>query len=470
MNNKKIFILIPDGLGLRNFAYTSFYENALKNEFEIVFWNNTSFPISELGFQELKTEIPKPHPLTDVYKNAKVHVEFNLNIKKTKDKVYNNYRFPFSYSNFKNSIKSIFVHLIILTHSSQKGLLRIRRKINESERKTFYYHQSLLTLKKEKPAMVFCTNQRHISTIAPLLAAKELGIPTAVCIFSWDNLPKAMLVVETDYYFVWSNHMKNELLFYYPYILPKQIFITGSLQFEIHYNKSKLFTREDFFIKYGLNLNKKYICFTGDDITTSPDDPNYLEDLALAIEKLNKRNFNLGIIFRRCPVDFSDRYNIVLKKYSHIIVSINPLWKPLSEAWNTILPTKEDGQLLSNIAEHSEMVVNIGSSTVFDFIAHKKPTGYFRYNQKKQLNNNWDIYKCYQFVHFRSMPSQKAVVWFDNPSDIAENIIEVLSKSQETINEAQLWFEKINQHPVEEASTRYLNAIQEIITNSESNK
>jgi hypothetical protein len=36
-------------------------------------------------------------------------------------------------------------------------------------------------------------------------AAQELGIPTATFIFSWDNLPKATLVLEPDYYFVWSD-------------------------------------------------------------------------------------------------------------------------------------------------------------------------------------------------------------------------------------------------------------------------
>jgi hypothetical protein len=33
-----------------------------------------------------------------------------------------------------------------------------------------------------------------------LLAAQQLGIPTATFIFSWDNLLKATMVVETDYY------------------------------------------------------------------------------------------------------------------------------------------------------------------------------------------------------------------------------------------------------------------------------
>jgi hypothetical protein len=41
------------------------------------------------------------------------------------------------------------------------------------------------------------------------------------------------MVVETDYYFVWSSHMKQELLYYYPYINDDQIIITGTPHLKI---------------------------------------------------------------------------------------------------------------------------------------------------------------------------------------------------------------------------------------------
>ena len=240
MSNNKIFILLPDGIGLRNFAYSSFYSLGKSQGFDIFFWNNTPFPLSDLGFNEIKIENAKTHPLTDIYKNVKIQVELNLNIKKTKDKVYKSYRFPFSYSTLKNTIKSIAVQALTIFYSSQSGLTKIRNKMNKEERKTLYYQQSLKTLKREQPALVFCTNQRPVLAVAPLLAAKDLGIPTACFIFSWDNLPKATMVVDTDYYFVWSTHMKKELLFYYPSINADQVFVTGTPQFEPHFDKSKL--------------------------------------------------------------------------------------------------------------------------------------------------------------------------------------------------------------------------------------
>ncbi|QBZ97901.1 CDP-glycerol glycerophosphotransferase family protein [Flavobacterium sangjuense] len=462
MSDKKIFILLPDGLGLRNFGYTDFYKKSADNNSEIIFWNITQFPLTDLGYKELKISNAKLHPLTDFYKSAKVQVEFNLNIKKTKDKVYNRYRFPFRYNTVKSAVKSGLINFLTLTHSTNWGLVRIRKKINESERKTLYYHESLTTLEREKPAIVFCTNQRHITTVAPLLAAKDLGIPTATFIFSWDNLPKATMVVETDYYFVWSDYMKDELLFYYPYIKPEQVIVTGSPQFEMHFDKNNLLPKEEFFRQNGLDLSKKYICFSGNDETSSPDDPKYLIDIAEAVRKLNAQGNNIGIIFRKSPVDFSGRFDFILEKYSEEVVFVDPLWKAMSTAWNSILPTIKDDVLFSNLVEYSELLITIGSSTVFDFTAHNKPTAYLRYNQQEQLDKKWDIHKCYSYVHFRSMPSQEVVFWIDNPEEISAAILNAVSNNKRNLDQAQKWFERINQHPPQLASERIWNAINEI--------
>ena len=49
MHNKKVFILLPDGIGLRNFAFTNFYKIGIESGFDITFWNNTPFNLTELG-------------------------------------------------------------------------------------------------------------------------------------------------------------------------------------------------------------------------------------------------------------------------------------------------------------------------------------------------------------------------------------------------------------------------------------
>jgi len=466
MPDKKIFILLPDGVGLRNFAFSNFYEIGLEKDFDITYWNNTPFDLAGLGFNEIKINNAKSNPLTDSYKNARKHIELNLNIKKEKDHVYDTYRFPFSYKNIKIALKSYIARFLISLYNSEKGLSKVREKIKNGEKKTDFYKDCLKTLEIERPDFVFCTNQRPVLAIAPILAAKELKIPTGTFIFSWDNLPKATMVVETDYYFVWSEHMKSELLKYYSYINENQIFVVGTPQFESHFDKNSIIDKVEFFNKYKLDLNKKYICYSGDDITTCPDDAQYLADVADALRKINEENTNsLGIIFRRCPVDFSNRYDKVLERNKDLIVSIDPNWKKIGEEWNTVLPTKDDVSLLANTIYHTEMVVNLGSSMVFDYICFKKPCAFINYDVPNRIDKNWSVSKIYNYIHFRSMPDKKSVIWLNSANEIVDKIKSGLEQNDEIVQNAQKWFEIINQHSPEKASNRIWQAIESIADN-----
>lgn len=459
----KIVILLPDGIGLRNFAYSEFHTLGEKENFDLVFWNNTPFDLKTLGFAEIKIGNSKSHPLTETYKNARKQIELNLNIRRTKDRVYDTYRFPFSYNTLKKAIKSSVTQLMTFTHSSQYGLTCIRKKIIRKERKTLYYNQCLETLQKERPALVFCTNQRPMTAIAPLLAAQELGIPTATFIFSWDNLPKATMVVETDYYFVWSDLMKKELLFYYPYLKEEQVFVTGTPQFESHFDKAKIVSREDFFKQHHLDVNKKYICYSGDDVTTCPDDPKYLEDVAKAIRELNKKGHSLGIVFRHCPADFSNRYDTVLDEYKEVITPIAPLWEKIGDGWNTVLPTQADVDLQMNTITYTELVINLGSSMVFDYVAHDKVCAFINYDVSHKKILDWSVKKIYNYVHFRSMPNHKSVLWIDSPEAIDGIIENAIATDSLVVENARKWFEIINQHPPQEASKRIWEAIKQIV-------
>jgi hypothetical protein len=463
MQKNKIFILLPDGIGLRNFAYTNFYEIGIQNDFEIIYWNNTSFNLNELGFSEIKIKNAKTNLLTDIYKNARKEIELNGNKRHSKDSVYDDYKFPYSYKTFKLAAKSLFTKAISKIYASPKGLQKVRQKIKKLERKTNYYNSCLQTLKNEKPDFVFCTNQRPITGIAPILAARDLGIPTATFIFSWDNLPKATMVLDTDFYFVWSDFMQKELLFYYPYINKNQVLVTGTPQFENHFKKNNIISRDEFFNNHHLDANKKYICYSGDDITTCPDDSQYLEDVAVAIQKLNENGHDLGIIFRRCPVDFSNRFDVVLEKFQEIITPIAPKWERKGEMWNTILPTAKDILLLSNTIAHTEFVINLGSSMVFDYASQNKPCFFINYDVKNKLLKNWSVKKIYNYVHFRSMPSKNAVIWLNNSDEIADKIEKTLINSTDVVENAKDWFKIINKPMPELASFRIWGDIKNIL-------
>ncbi len=439
---KKVFVFFPDGVGLRNFAFTDFKTIGEKMGFDITYWNNTVFSLEEnLGFQELKIENHSIHSLTPIYSRVRKRIELSLSRDKFNDDVYPTYKFPLNYKGIKNCFKSVYTSVLIGLNTSEAGLKRIRKKINALERKNPKYRYCKSQLETHKPDMVFCTTQRATQSISALLAAKDLGIPTAAFVYSWDNVPKAMQVVETDYYFVWSDLMKSQVLQYYPFIKEDQIFVTGTPQFEPHYDTSLRLSREVFFKEYGLDMSTRYICFSGDDETTSPLDQFYLEDLAMAIRSLNTKGYNLGIIYRKCPVDFTDRYNNIIENYSDVIKVLDPIWKQVGERWNEVLPEKDDFKMLYNVCEHSEMVTNVCSSTVFDFVAHNKPCIYYNYEQPQLKKGIRDIGQNYKYVHFRSMPSDRAAVFCTDKKDLEGLVQHILDGKLSNVPECKKWYQ-----------------------------
>ncbi len=461
---KKIFIFLPDGVGLRNFAFTKFIEIGESDGFEIQYWNNTSFSLNEsLGYKEIKIENNNLHPLTPIYSRARKRIELNISRDKFDDDVYPTYKFPLNYKGLKNALKSIYTSILIGLNSSEKGVERIRNKINKLERKNPKYQYCKAQLEEHKPDLIFCTTQRSTQSISALLAAKDLGIPTVAFVYSWDNVPKAMQVVETDYYFVWSDHMKQQVLQYYPFVKENQVIVTGTPQFEPHYYKELIKKKEDFFKKYNLDISKKYICFSGDDETTSPLDQYYLEDLANAVRNLNSKGENLGIIYRKCPVDLTNRYNKVLDANKDIIVAIDPLWNPVGNRWNQVMPTKEDVGMLVNVCYHSELVTNVCSSTVFDFVVHNKPCIYFNYEQPQLKKGIRDIGQNYKYVHFRSMPSQEAAVFCTDKKKLEGTINNVLKGNISNVKEGLKWYEVIVGKTPTLASEKIWKTIKKII-------
>lgn len=439
---KKVFVFFPDGVGLRNFAFTNFKEIGERMGFDIQYWNNTVFSLKDnLGFNEVKIDNHKIHPLTPLYSRARKHIELNVSQKKFKDSVYETYKFPLNYDGIKNGIKTLFIKALIGLNNSEKGLIRIRKRIDKLERNTTKYAYCKEQLLKYQPDLIFCTTQRATQSISALLAAKDLGIPTVAFVYSWDNVPKAMQVVETDYYIVWSDLMKSEILKYYPFVKEQQVFVAGTPQFEPHYDRNLLQTRKEFLKQYNLDIHKKYICFSGDDQTTSPLDQYYLEDLATVVRSLNLKGHNLGIIYRKCPVDFTDRYDTVIKENCDIIKVLDPIWEQVGTQWNEVLPTKEDFKMLYNVCEHSEFVTNVCSSTVFDFVAHDKPCIYYNYEQPQLKKGIRDIGQNYKYVHFRSMPSDKAAVFCTDKKDLEGQVKSIIDDYLSNVSEGKQWFE-----------------------------
>ncbi|WP_438968720.1 UDP-glycosyltransferase [Nonlabens sp.] len=463
MVNKKIVVLLPDGICLRNYVYTDFAAIAKSQNLDLIFLNNTSVDLRMYGLNSMPWPKIKLHKFTDSLKNALKINELTWFENKFDNPIYREYIFKNNKRGCKNYIKNSITKLFITSNPNEKSILEIREKIKSQERKTQYYKSWKLMLEDLQPDLVFSTSQRSAAAIASLEAAKELGIQTVCSVFSWDNLPKSTLLVEASHYFVWSDHMKEELATYYPFTKACNTYVTGTGQFENHYKQESVIEKAEFYNRFNLDLETTYICFSGDDITTSPYDPIYLEDVAQAVTQLNSNGLKLGIIFRRCPVDFSNRFDTIVDAYSDVITKIDPAWEMRGSSWDEKLPLLEDGKLQASIVHYTAFVMNIGSSMVFDYVIHDKPCVYFNYNPAEIVPLKKDVNVIYNYVHFKSMTSPDAVVWINNKKELKSKMEVLLSNPKATVHAAQEWFNKIVASPQRDASQRIVNSLIDIL-------
>ena len=445
----RIAILLPDGVGLRNFIYSDFISKLEAAGNEVYVWNGTVFPVNELGYREIPL-CGKINPKTDIIKNVRKKYELRRSYRLTENPIYLDYEFKVPlFKSLRGFIKKVLSLPYSINGFNRANNGWFAKQMDDSERKTAYYQMCKKKLMDYGIDKVFCTNQRHIKTVAPIVAAKDLGLPTSTFIFSWDNLPKGTMVVNTDKYYVWSDYMKKELIFYYPYIKEDDIIIVGTPQFMPHFDENMIIGREEFFESLSLEANKKYLCFSGDDVTTSPYDQLYLRDIAEQVKLYNSlHNENYAILFRRCPVDFSGRYDEIVKEYSDVIFLAEPLWENRGTGWNCAMPTLEDQKLLVNTIHHSILTINVGSSIVFDAVCHQSPTCYIDYNPIG-CGPGWTINKVYKYIHFRSMPSDKVVYWLKSDHDLAFILDSLDNTSAKVVNEAQRWFKVICDYPID---------------------
>ncbi len=460
MKKNKILMIFPDGIGIKNYLYSDLIKN-LKNKSKLFFWSTLPkeafddvAKLHEIEIDLCKIKLEKENFATRFLRESSTYSRILCNAKlKNNDSILLNW----NKNNKSIKLRILYFFAEILGFWASKKysrILKIEKIISITWKKSIInkYRKQLQEL---NPSTIFITHQRVAGLMPMCIAAKELGIKVVAIIYSWDNLPKARLAIKADKYLVWSNYMKNEMYDYYPEINQENVIVTGTTQFEFYLQKERLVSKDDFAKKYNLNPNKKWVCFSGDDVLTSPFDDKYLQDFAIAISDI-EINLRPQIIFRRCPVDFSDRYNQVLNEHQDLIFQINPIWT-FNNSWGTNFSKIADLDLMTNLGHHCEFVVNIGSTMAHDFSIFDKPCFYFNYDIVK--SEFWSTALIYKFQHFRSLDGIDAVGWFNSKDEIGFKVKNILKNSNAYATQRKIWTQKIIKHPLNENSSLIANEL-----------
>lgn len=451
-----LLLLFPDGVGVRNYLYSEVFKE-IKDDL-VLFHNfdsetikvikeNTS--ISDQIIIPVYKESVKEKFLRELICLSRLY----YNAEKVDNKAVLDY-WNWNQKTFSKKVFYKLIQRIAPFFKDYSRILKLEEKYQIAIRQNTFYDEVKVILKKVQPKVIFCSHQRSLKAATIFAAATDLKITNITVIYSWDNLPKARMALRADKYLVWSAYMKKEMELYYSEISTKSIHITGSPQFEFYDNANNIIDKEIFYQKYNLDPNKKIICYSGDDTLTSPDDPSYLNDIAAEIINANLQD-EYQILLRRCPVDFSGRFESVVNKYKNLIKEAVPVWHfNSSKEWSAVYPSIEDVKLLVSTAFYSDIVVNVGSTMAFDFAMFNKPCVFINYDQENKKVKDWSVKTIYQFQHFRSMPDKNAVVWLNS----REEIIEKLTLTKSCSLEMAQW-KKIVLEDYKSASTKIRESI-----------
>jgi len=464
----KIVLLVPDGVAVRNYIYSDFIQELHQANFEVVLYHQIPTP----AIQEIKKiqgnliseylRIPdfKERIISRILRESIAYARLLQN----SNKLQNNTIMLFWNGKSKEFKRTVLLRISVLLgfciSKNYSWILKLENWYEDSILKHPTTKIIEAELAKINPDYILNLHQRAVTTAPMIALAKKKGIKNGTVIFSWDNIPKARLISKYDSYFVWSNWMQSEMELLYPEIKSETIKVVGTPQFEFYFKEQFQLIKEEFFTTYNLDINKKTVCFSAND-ASSPYEALYLEDLCESLMRIEEPN-RPQILFRKCPVDVSNRFDVVLNKYSQLVISIDPDWRIASALENTfteIYPSFSDISLLVNTVLHSDMVVNLGSTMAHDFAVYNKPCLYLNYDPVNP--STFKVKDVYGFQHFKSMAGIVPVGWINNRLDFKEKILQALDDSETTGPDRLQWMQKIVQHPLHNNSK---NLVQEIST------
>jgi hypothetical protein len=185
-------------------------------------------------------------------------------------------------------------------------------------------------------------------------SARKLGIRSALCVASWDNLTsKGLIRVVPDHVIVWNEAQAAEARTLHG-VPADRITVTGAQTFDRWFAMRPTRTREEFCRRAGLNPDRPYLLYTGSSVFIAPEEVPFAERWLLALRQSGEpRLAQLGALFRPHPANSRQWHTFDLASFPNAAV-----WPPIGTDPNSA-GFKED---FFESVYYSEGVVGINTS------------------------------------------------------------------------------------------------------------
>lgn len=134
--------------------------------------------------------------------------------------------------------------------------------------------------------------------------ARRLGVRSALCVASWDNLTsKGLIRVLPDHVVVWNEAQQREASLLHG-VPEDRIVVTGAQPFDRWFDRGPSRSREDFCRRVGLDPSRPFVLYVGSSVFIAPDEVPFAERwrcaLAAAAEPAVR---DAGVLLRPHPAN-----------------------------------------------------------------------------------------------------------------------------------------------------------------------
>jgi len=154
----------------------------------------------------------------------------------------------------------------------------------------------------------------HLLLVTPLVelgsqqvdyvkSARRLGVRSALCVASWDNLTsKGLIRVTPDHVVVWNESQKLEAATLHG-VRPEQVVVTGAQLFDRWFDAKPSRTREEFCRLVGLDPARRFVLYVGSSMFIAPDEVPFVERWLAALRRAEAARTPVSVLFRPHPAN-----------------------------------------------------------------------------------------------------------------------------------------------------------------------
>jgi len=403
-SQQKVLLIFPRGEAIRNFIYSGCVEELRKNAYVVI--------ISVIPNVEIETLLRQN--CDELYELKETHIPYFIGyLWDFLDIAHGKWLWSkaaewrwklrdIEAKTFSKKIKRIAKKIFVFPFANRLGvefLASIESFCCQKISPDKYY---LSLLKKIKPDLVFNGSHIHGLIARPIIhAAKALGIKTATFLFSWDNLTsQGRIFPYYNYYLVWNDNIKEELLRIYGKIKRETVFVSGTPQFDFHFQKDNIWSKDKYLNFVGAEEGRPIIMYSTGMARPTPGEDLIVRRIGDICKTIESRP---QLIVRVYPKDLTGRFDTLKKERKDI------LFPKIDWEINYLTPMPEDIALYTNMLLYCEAGINVASTVSLELCMFDKPVINIGYNPIGMDVKPVNYASYYQWDHYKPLTDSGAI-------------------------------------------------------------